>query len=99
MVASDDDPIEPPSRALQWLEARAAGELVGTLAAWPLLHLAPRGDGHAVLVLPGLAAGDASTRLLRRLLADLGYAAQGWGLGRNLGPRAGVREAMLERLD
>src|SRR5574337_1210113 len=91
--------IEPPSRLLQWLEVRAAGEFAGTLAAWPLLHLAPRGDGHAVLVLPGLTAGDASTRLLRRYLSDLGYDVHGWGLGRNLGPRPGVREAMLDRLD
>jgi pimeloyl-ACP methyl ester carboxylesterase len=91
--------IEPPSRLLQWLEVRAAGEFAGTLAAWPLLRMAPRGDGHAVLVLPGLSAGDASTRLLRRYLADLGHEAHGWGLGRNLGPRPGVREALLDRLD
>ena len=91
--------IEPPSRLLQWLEVRAAGEFAGTLAAWPLLRMAPRGDGHAVLVLPGLSAGDGSTRLLRRHLADLGHAVHGWGLGRNLGPRPGVREALLDRLD
>jgi pimeloyl-ACP methyl ester carboxylesterase len=93
------DPIEPPSRLLQWLEVRAAGEFAGTIAAWPLLRMAPRGDGHAVLVLPGLSASDASTRLLRRYLADLGYEPHGWGLGRNLGPRPGVREALLDRLD
>jgi len=91
--------IEPPSRLLRWLEARAAGEFAATIAAWPLLRLAPRGDGHAVLVLPGLMAGDGSTRLLRRYLGELGYDAHGWGQGRNLGPRPGVREAMLDRLD
>ena len=36
---------------------------------------------------------------MRRYLGDLGHDAHGWGLGRNLGPRAGVREALLERLD
>jgi len=91
--------IEPPSRLLQWLEFRAAGEFAGTLAAWPLLHMAPRGDGHAVLVLPGLGASDTSTRVLRRYLADLGHDVHGWDLGRNLGPRPGVREALLDRLD
>jgi pimeloyl-ACP methyl ester carboxylesterase len=99
MSAADAGPIDPPSRMLQWMELRAPGELVATLAAWPLLQLAPRGDGHAVLVLPGLTAGDTSTRVLRRLLTALGYAPYGWGLGRNLGPRAGVREAMLDRLE
>ena len=93
------DPIEPPSRLLQFLEVRAAGEFAGTLAVWPLLRMAPRGDGHAVLVLPGLSANDESTRVLRRYLADLGHEVHGWGLGRNLGPRPGVREALLERLD
>src|ERR671912_240035 len=44
-------------------------------------------------------AGDTSTQLLRLLLADLGYDAHGWGLGRNMGPRPGVREALLDRLD
>lgn len=92
-------PIEPPSPLLQVLEIRAAGELAATLAAWPLLRLAPHGDGHPVLVLPGLGAGDTSTRLLRRYLGELGYDAHGWGLGRNLGPRPGVREAMLELFD
>ena len=33
----------------------------------PLLSLAPRGDGHPVLVLPGLVASDTSTRPLRSL--------------------------------
>ncbi|MEO6747572.1 MAG: alpha/beta fold hydrolase [Caldimonas sp.] len=93
------DTIEPPSRLLQFLEVRAAGEFAGTLAVWPLLRMAPRGDGHAVLVLPGLSASDTSTRVLRRHLAGLGHDVHGWGLGRNLGPRAGVREAMLDRID
>ena len=52
------DFIEPPSQTLRWLEARAAGEFAATLAVWPLLRMAPRGDGHPVLVLPGLMAGD-----------------------------------------
>jgi pimeloyl-ACP methyl ester carboxylesterase len=91
--------IDPPPRHLQWLEGRAVVEMAGTFAAWPLLALAPRGDGHAVLVLPGLVASDVSTRLLRRYLRERGYDVHGWGLGRNYGPRVGVREAMLDRLD
>ena len=50
----------------------------------PLLSLLPKGDGHPVLVLPGFMASDSSTSPLRKLLADLGYATFGWGLGRNV---------------
>jgi pimeloyl-ACP methyl ester carboxylesterase len=59
-------------------------------AAMPMasswLSSAPRGDGHGVLVLPGLLASDVSTAVLRRFLRRLGYAAAGWDLGRNRGP-------------
>jgi pimeloyl-ACP methyl ester carboxylesterase len=65
---------------------RAFGELGASLAASPLLARAPRGDGHAVVVLPGLAASDASTLPLRRYLRTLGYHVHGWRLGRNQGP-------------
>jgi pimeloyl-ACP methyl ester carboxylesterase len=70
-----------------------------SLALWPLLQAAPRGDGHAVIVLPGLMAGDGSTSLLRKYLANRGYKVHGWGQGRNLGPRRGVEQGMLEQLE
>jgi pimeloyl-ACP methyl ester carboxylesterase len=79
-------------------EGRAFWEAGATLAMWPWLKLAPRGDGHPVLVLPGLLASDASTRLLRRYLEGLGYETHGWNMGRNLGPRAGVEGGMIRRL-
>ena len=89
----------PPSRLLQLLELRAPCELAAGISALPWLRLAPRGDGHTVLVLPGLIASDVSTRLLRDFLARRGYDVHGWGLGRNCGPREGVEEAMLATLD
>ncbi len=89
----------PPS---PWLAAaelpRAVSEL-GLLAAGvpALLRSAARGDGHPVLVLPGLLAGDRSTAALRAILARLGFDARAWGLGRNLGPRAvGSRGELLQ---
>ena len=91
--------IAPPSRLLQLLELRATWELAAGVAALPWLRLAPPGDGHPVLVLPGLVASDASTKLLRGFLARRGYDVHGWGLGRNYGPRAGVEEAMLATID
>ena len=85
----------PPSRLLQWLELRAFGELSASLLLMPLLQRAPRGDGHPVLVLPGLVASDLSTQLLRMYLGGRGYDVRGWGLGRNMGLREGLRDKML----
>ncbi len=95
---SATDPTAPPSRELLLLELRAIGELSAFFATYPLLRLAPRGDGHAVLVVPGLAASDASTAPLRRFLADQGWKPHGWQLGANHGPRPGVEAKMQERL-
>lgn len=63
----------------------------------PMLAAAPRGDGHGVLVLPGLLGDDLSTNLMRRFLSCHGYDAHGWGLGRNVGPTPKV-VARLPRL-
>jgi len=87
------------SARLRLMALRAGVELGTSLAALPWLAMAPRGDGHAVLVLPGLIASDGSTRVLRDFLTGRGYRAKGWGLGRNFGPRPGVERAMLDTLD
>lgn len=93
------DPVGPPSRLLLALELRGIWELQAFFAVYPLLRRAPRGDGHPVLVLPGLAASDVSTRPLRMFLRELGYAAHGWKQGQNRGPRAGVEDAIDARLE
>src|SRR5688572_30436577 len=92
------DAIRPPSKLLLLMEGRALPELAAFVASLPLLSLTPRGDGHPVLVLPGLVASDISTRPLRGFLRNHGYAVQGWNLGRNFGPRPGVEQGMLDRI-
>jgi pimeloyl-ACP methyl ester carboxylesterase len=88
--------LRPPSRTMMLLEGRALPELGAFLGALPLLGLAPHGDGHPVLVLPGLVASDVSTRPLRTFLRTRGYAVSGWRQGRNLGLRPGVQHAMVD---
>jgi pimeloyl-ACP methyl ester carboxylesterase len=78
---------------------RAAVEFGLLLGALPLRRALPTGDGHPVLVLPGLMAADDSTWPLRRILRRLGYRVHGWRLGRNLGPTAGAVTGMQDRLD
>jgi pimeloyl-ACP methyl ester carboxylesterase len=88
----------PPSWLYVTDPARAVAELGLLIAALPLKNLLPVGDGHPVLVLPGLLADDNSTWALRRILRDLGYRVHGWRLGRNLGPTAAVVTGLQERL-
>ena len=91
--------IGPPPLGLFALEqARAVREFAAVGARRALLGAARRGDGHPVLVLPGLLAGDFSTAPLRRFLRELGYDARGWKLGINRGPRAGLHEKLHARL-
>jgi pimeloyl-ACP methyl ester carboxylesterase len=92
--------MDMPSAAasLRLLEGRAPLEALSSLTMWPWLLAGRRGDGHSVLVLPGLLADDASTELLRAFLRQRGWAPVGWGQGRNFGPRPGVLDAALLRL-
>lgn len=80
------------------LEMRAPLELGAALAAYPLAGMAPRGDGHPVLVFPGLATGDFTTIVIRRFLSERGYDTHAWEQGLNLGPRPGVLEACIDNI-
>src|ERR1700758_1742050 len=91
--------LRPPSKTLMFLEGRAVQEFGAFLGALPLLSLAPRGDGHPVLVLPGLVASDLSTRPLRSFLKNRGYVASGWRLWRNYCLRDGVQHALVDLVE
>ena len=100
------EPVERPRRssAPPWSllltdPGRAAVEFGLLVGARPLQRTLPVGDGHPVLVLPGLLAGDGSTWPLRRILRRLGYRVHGWRLGRNIGPTAKAVAGMGEQLD
>jgi pimeloyl-ACP methyl ester carboxylesterase len=91
----------PPLGLLLTEPARGAWRLGQLAALAPVLAGAPRGERHGVFVLPGLMATDASTLVLRGVLAGLGHDVVGWALGRNVGPTARVLDGMptaLERL-
>jgi pimeloyl-ACP methyl ester carboxylesterase len=82
---------------------RAVADYGLYLAARPFAPRLPRGDGHPVLVIPGLLADDYSTGALRGTLRRLGYQTHGWGLGRNIGPTAvcvtGLKDKLAELTD
>ena len=103
--ASDDEhPAGGPSAGLLLTEPiRGLADLATLLLAAPGLAAAPRGDGHGVLVFPGLLAGDSSTVPLRAFLRWLGYDVRGWDLGRNHGPSeavlSGLPRALLDHAE
>jgi pimeloyl-ACP methyl ester carboxylesterase len=94
---SPDHP--PPNPWLLAMEFRAPWEFGAVLPSWFALQRAPAGDGHPVIVFPGLSASDASTGPLRSYLQRLGYDASGWNQGYNFGPRAGVLKTAKWQLE
>ena len=63
---------------------RAAMEFAFHQFAMP--HKAAPGDGHPVVIFPGLGADGTSVAILRAYCQELGYEAFDWGQGFNTGP-------------
>lgn len=91
MTPSIAFPVTRPSLALLGVEPwRAAYEF--------FLHqlnrgaLASSGDGHPVLIFPGLGADGRLLGPLRKMCESLGYPAFDWGLGFNTGPQGDINE-------
>ena len=81
--------VTRPSLALLGAEPfRAALEFVTHKLASRNLHRP--GDGHPVLIFPGLAANGSSVAPLREHCRALGYEAFDWGRGFNTGPQGDV---------
>ena len=93
--------FDPPTITNLLLETRAIHEFGALLGTLPLLTLAPSGDGHPVVVFPGLLASDLSTKALRMFLESRNYNVSGWGFGWNRGLRDGdgLEEQMLDLLE
>ena len=84
----------PPHRFWTLSEGRAMFELGAFYMSRLWLSTLPKGDGHAVMTLPGFMATNSSTIPMRGLLNDLGYDAHGWDSGRNLR----VDDVLVEKL-
>ena len=90
------DFVKRPSMALLGLEPwRATVELVRS--AWSTAPVSPPGDGHRVIVIPGLCSSTWAIAPTIRLCRRLGYEAQDWGRGMNTGPGVDV-DAWLHEL-
>ena len=102
-VSSGSHSIEPRASRRPPLR-RTAAEAIALISPTPGLTVdtvaarAPSGDGHAVLVLPGMLRGDPHTASVRQVLTAIGYSAHGWGLGINVGPMRRLFDGAADRL-
>lgn len=80
-----DTDIKPPPPFLLAMEYRAIAELGAFMLFRPYLRVLPRGDGHAVLIVPGFVQDAMAVTPLRQALRQLGYESHTWDQGRNLG--------------
>ena len=85
------------SPALALLASEPARAFVDLVASRAPREALASGDGHRVIVYPGLGAGAWSTVRLRSTLAVAGFDSVDWGFGLNRGPRGGLRN-WLEQL-
>ncbi|MGH8445274.1 MAG: esterase/lipase family protein [Solimonas sp.] len=91
--------LPAPSKALLLLEGRLGLEVARfALSYRRLARTLPRGGGQPVMVIPGFGMSDVTIAPLLHLLKKLGYASYGWGNGRNLGMRRGVKDRLAARL-
>ena len=59
----------------------------------------PPGDGHPVVIFPGLATDRRATEPLKDFCEELGYTAYDWGRGFNTGPVGDVDQWLDELSD
>lgn len=93
--------MDSPSKLLLLLEAvRSIFEYgQSVILNVPLQYISPKGDGHPVVIFPGLGTADGSTHFVRTFLTNMGYKVYPWGFGRNLGPQQGLGKLTEEMTD
>jgi pimeloyl-ACP methyl ester carboxylesterase len=64
----------------------------------PLLKGVADGDGHSVVIYPGLVSSDVNTLPLRMFLSECGYDVHGWDEHVNMGPCANTMARSIERV-
>ena len=74
-----------PSPSLALLVAEPLRAMFDSLASHLSFHPTSIGDGHPVMVFPGLGAGPMTTSQLRAFLTRAGFHVSDWGGGVNIG--------------
>jgi hypothetical protein len=82
-------PVGAPAWTLLGMEPLRAAMEYASMKMMDTTSL-PHGDGHPVVIFPGLAADRQSIGPLTSFCEQLGYAAYDWGRGLNTGPQGDV---------
>lgn len=93
--------LRPPSLALALSDGpRALADAAVLQIASPLLRRLPKTHKrHSVMVIPGFLGDDRGNGPLIRYLRHLGYRAEGWKQGRNLGPGSFTEDSLRTALE
>ena len=83
-------PIERPSLALFGIEPLRAAFEYASHQVSPAPTTPAAGDGHPVIIFPGMGTDGSAVAPLRRYCRSLGYQAVDWGRGFNLGPKGDI---------
>jgi pimeloyl-ACP methyl ester carboxylesterase len=98
-VLRRDGAPPPPNRLFTVVEPqRASMELAGLVAAAPILLAGARGDGHPVLVVPGLSGGAGWTAMMRLYLRAMGHTVVGPRFAATKGSHERVRRLLAARV-
>ena len=95
--AVEDSPPARPSLTLLGSEPLRAAVELAKHALTPNPPAAQKGDGHPVIVFPGLGSDGLALAPLRNYCNELGYHALDWQMGRNTGPEGDI-DAWMRRL-
>ncbi len=91
--------IARPVTILGFVEMPRAGmEAATTVASLPPLLTAPRGDGHPVLIVPGLSGGASLATALRLYLKALGYQVHTLGGSESRGKLGNITARLFKRI-
>lgn len=95
--AGEESPPARPSLTLLGSEPLRAAVEFAKHALTPNPPAARKGDGHPVIVFPGLGSDGLALAPLRNYCNELGYNALDWQMGRNTGPEGDI-DAWMRRL-
>lgn len=99
MPANPDSGVSSPPLRQFLGESRFLLERIRSRFSEPELSAVAKGNGQPIMIVPGFGATDAATAVLVDRLNRCGFAAHGWGQGRNTGMSGKLRSQLAERVD